>query len=194
VTCLGAAPEVFWTKNEANSNGNLGSPQSHSAALPAFFPGFDRHGRDRHDREDAMHKLPICAAVLVLGAGSVNAQPHAIEVKGFALKPVAQQVLAGYLTELNGRYKMTVAEFTFAPGGHVGPHHHAGPGFRCVLSGEVTNVELDKTTIYRAGECYWESGDISHTPRNDGDKPAVGLVIELLPASFAGKSLLPVPK
>ena len=65
-----------------------------------------------------------------------------------------------------------VAEFTIAPGGYFGPHHHAGPGFRCVLAGEVTNEEHDKTTIFKAGECYWEAGDMTHVPRNKGDRLA----------------------
>src|SRR5689334_6923621 len=98
--------------------------------------------------------LTFAAASLIpaLGLSPASAQP-AIDVKGVTRKPIAEQVLSGYLTELNGKYKMTVAEFTIAPGGYFGPHHHAGPGFRCVLAGEVTNVETDKTTIFKAGEC-----------------------------------------
>jgi quercetin dioxygenase-like cupin family protein len=137
--------------------------------------------------------LAATSMAVTFGLSPAIAQQSAIESKGFTRKPIAEQVISGFLTELNGKYKMTVAEFTFAPGGYVAPHLHAGPGFRCVISGEVTNVEPDKTTIYHAGECYWESGDKSHTPRNNGDKPAVGLVIELLPASLTGSSLLPVP-
>lgn len=123
------------------------------------------------------------------------AQQPKVDIKGFTRKNIEEQVLAGYLTELNGKYKMTVARFTFEPGGHVGPHHHAGPGYRCVLSGEVTNIQEDgKSAVYKAGECYWETGDKSHTPRNNGDKEAVGLMIELLPVSLTGSSLLPVPQ
>ena len=122
------------------------------------------------------------------------AQQPAIDVKGLTRETVEEQVLAGYLTDLNGKYKMTVSRFTFDPGGYVGPHHHAGPGFRCVLSGEVTNIEDEKSAVYGPGECYWEAGDQSHTPRNDGDEPAVGLIIELLPVELTGSSLLPVPQ
>jgi hypothetical protein len=85
------------------------------------------------------------------------------DVRGF--KPIAEQVIDGPLTEL----KMTAAAFTFDPGGYVGPHLHAGPGWRCVTSGEVTNIEADgKSTVYGAGQCYWESGLKSHTPRKRG--------------------------
>jgi quercetin dioxygenase-like cupin family protein len=136
--------------------------------------------------------------VITFGPGSGNAQQPAIDpridIKGVTRTIIAEEVIAGYLTELNGKYKMTVAEFTIAPGGYFGPHHHAGPGFRCVLSGEVTNIEPDKTTIFKPGQCFWEAGDQTHTPRNNGDTPVRGLVIELLPASFTGNSLLPVPQ
>jgi quercetin dioxygenase-like cupin family protein len=134
-----------------------------------------------------------CAAISIAGPSPASAQQAAVEMKGFTRKLIAEQIVAGPLTELNGKYKMTVAEFTIAPGGYVGPHLHAGPGFRCVLSGEVTNIEPDKTTVYRAGECYWESGDTSHTPHNNGDRMVLGLVVELLPASLTGSSLMPVP-
>ena len=137
--------------------------------------------------------LAAMSCVFLLGIGPAHAQQSAIDLKGFTRKTVEEQVLSGYLADLNGKYKMTVSFFTFEPGGYVGPHHHAGPGYRCVLSGEVTNVEPEKTGVYKAGECYWEAGDVSHIPRNNGDKPASGLIIELLPVSLTGSSLLPVP-
>jgi quercetin dioxygenase-like cupin family protein len=135
------------------------------------------------------------SAVALPELSPAYAQQPKFDIKGFTRKTMEEQVLAGYLTELNGKYKMTVSRFTFEPGGYVGPHHHAGPGFRCVLSGEVTNVHEDgKSVVYKVGECYWETGDQSHTPRNNGDKEAVGLIIELLPVSLTGSSLLPVPQ
>lgn len=137
--------------------------------------------------------LAVTSCVFLLGVAPADAQQSAIDVKGFTRKTVEEQVLTGYLKELNGKYKMTVSLFTFEPGGYVGPHHHAGPGYRCVLSGEVTNIEPQKTAVYKSGDCYWEAGDVSHTPRNNGDKPAVGWIIELVPVSLTGNSLLPVP-
>jgi len=57
----------------------------------------------------------------------------------------------------------------------------------------VTNIEEDgKTTDYRAGECYFEGGDKSHTPRNNGDAMVLGVQVELLPAAWSGSSLIPV--
>jgi quercetin dioxygenase-like cupin family protein len=143
--------------------------------------------------------IVVLCSLVAASAGSlweikVNAEQSKIGVKGFKRIPVGEQVIDGPLTELNGKYKMTVASFTFDPGGYVGPHLHAGPGWRCVTSGEVTNIEADgKSTIYGAGQCYWESGLKSHKPRNNGDKPASGIVIELLPSSLSGSSLMAVP-
>ena len=116
-----------------------------------------------------------------------------VETKGLTRKIIEEQVLSGPLTELNGKYKMVAVDFAIAPGGYVGPHHHAGPGFRCVTHGVVTNIEEDgKTTDYHAGECYFEGGDKSHTPRNNGDAMVLGVQVELLPAAWSGSSLIPV--
>jgi len=143
-------------------------------------------------------KKPVIALTLVLGAASgffaVKAQQSEIETKGLTRKIIAEQVLSGPLIELNGKYKMVAVDFAIAPGGYVGPHLHAGPGFRCVTHGVVTNVEADgKSTDYHAGECYFEGGDKSHIPRNNGESMVLGVQVELLPATWSGSSLLPVP-
>lgn len=145
-----------------------------------------------------MKKSAVIALLLVVGLASwilaVPAQQSQIEAKGLTRKVIAEHVLSGPLTELNGKYKMVAVDFAIAPGGYVGPHLHAGPGYRCVTHGVVTNVEADgKTTEYHAGECYFEGGDQSHTPRNNGDSMVLGVQVELLPASWTGSSLLPVP-
>jgi len=145
-----------------------------------------------------MKKSDLIALTVMLSAASgflaVNAQQSQIETKGLTRKIIAEQVLSGPLTELNGKYKMVAVDFAIAPGGYVGPHLHAGPGFRCVTHGVVTNVEADgKSTDYHPGECYFEGGDKSHTPRNNGDTMVLGVQVELLPANWSGSSLLPVP-
>jgi hypothetical protein len=38
--------------------------------------------------------------------------------------------LSGPLSELNGKFKLTVTELTLDPGGYVGEHNHVGPGIR----------------------------------------------------------------
>ncbi len=144
-----------------------------------------------------MQKSAVIAVASAIGVASgilaVRAQQPQIESRGLTRKIIAEHVLSGPLTELNGKYKMVAVDFAIAPGGYVGPHLHAGPGYRCVTHGVVTNVEADgKTTDYHAGECYFEGGDQSHTPRNNGDSMVLGVQIELLPAGWTGSSLLPV--
>ena len=145
-----------------------------------------------------MTKSKAIALTVLLGAASAflagKAQQPQIESKGLTRKIIAEQVLSGPLTELNGKYKMVAVDFAIAPGGYVGPHLHAGPGYRCVIHGVVTNVETDgRSTDYHAGECYFEGGDKSHIPRNNGDTMVLGVQVELLPAAWTGSSLLPVP-
>ena len=61
-------------------------------------------------------------------------------------------------------------------------------------AGELTFIVLDgKTTIYKAGDCFYESGDVTHSARNATDKPVALLVFEILPASLSGGSAMPVP-
>jgi quercetin dioxygenase-like cupin family protein len=87
-----------------------------------------------------------------------------------------------------------VSEVTYDVAGYIGPHHHVGPGIRCVTSGELTYVQPDKTSIYRAGDCFYETGDISHTANNATDKPVVLLNFELIPAAHKGGTSIPVPQ
>ena len=135
----------------------------------------------------------VCVGV-ASGILAAKAQQSQVEMEGLTRKIIAEHVLSGPLTELNGKYKMVAVDFAIAPGGHVGPHLHAGPGYRCVIHGVVTNVEADgKTTDYHPGECYFEGGDKSHTPRNNGDTMVLGIQVELLPATWNGSSLLPAP-
>ena len=103
-------------------------------------------------------------------------------------------VVTGYLSDLNGRFRLRVTEVTYDPSGYIGPHHHVGPGIRCVTAGELTYVQPDKNTVYRAGDCFFESGDVTHTAHNATDKPVVLLNFQILPADWSGGSAIPVPQ
>jgi quercetin dioxygenase-like cupin family protein len=132
-------------------------------------------------------------AIALIGTSLASAQqPAKVENKGQNPKVKLEQVISGHLTELNGRYKLRVTEVTYDLGGYIGPHHHVGPGIRCVTSGELTYVQPDKTNIYRAGDCFYESGDISHTANNPTNMPIVLLNFELIPVSHSGGSAIPV--
>ncbi len=138
------------------------------------------------------------ALVLVLAALGASAayaqQPAAVEGEGKHGKIKLDQVVAGHLSDLNGRFKLRVAEVTYDPGGYIGAHHHAGPGIRCVTAGELTYVQPDRTTVYRAGDCFFESGDVTHTAHNGTNEPVLLLNFQILPADWSGGSAIPAPK
>ena len=136
-------------------------------------------------------------ALICLGVASsaLRAQSTGeVEKKGQVSKVKLETVVSGHLTELNGKFKLRATEVTFEPGGFIGSHHHVGPGIRCVTSGELTYIQPNKTTIYREGECFFESGDVSHRAENRTARPTVLINFELLPNSWAGASAVPVPK
>jgi quercetin dioxygenase-like cupin family protein len=120
--------------------------------------------------------------------------PVRVDTKGLVARIKFESVLEGYLTELNGKYKLRVTELTLEPGGHVGEHNHDGPGIRMMTFGEMTYVLPDKTLIYGPGDFFFESGDVNHTVFNRSDKPNQHLLFEILPADLKGPSLMPVKK
>ena len=132
-------------------------------------------------------------AVLALVVAPANAKAPTVEKSGAETQIKYEHVIAGHLTELNGKYKLRVSEVVYAPGGHIGDHHHVGPGIRYVESGEVTITEPSKTTVYKAGEYFFESGDMSHTGSNRTLVPTRVLAFELLPQDWVGSSAIPVP-
>jgi len=150
----------------------------------------------RRDLLQTLAVLPLAAlltapdeAIAQTGGG-----PAKVETKGLTAKIKFESALSGYLTELNGKYKLRVTELVLEPGGYVGEHHHAGPGIRQVTSGYMTYVLPDKTVIYGPGDFFFESGDVTHTAQNKTDAPMVHLLLEILPASLQGPSIMPAMK
>ncbi len=140
-----------------------------------------------------MHRileLAVVISAIVLGTANAG-QPLGVESEGKYEDIKIDEVVAGHLTELNGRYRLRVAEVTYDPGGHIGSHHHVGPGIRCVTNGELTYVQPDKTTIYKGGDCFFESGAVSHTAHNATEEPVVLLNFQLLPADWSKGSAIP---
>ena len=136
----------------------------------------------------------LLASAFVVGSVAVAQAPGAVEKKGQVSRTKLEAMVTGHLSELNGKFKLRASEVTYEPGGFIGVHHHAGPGIRCVTAGELTYVQTDKTTVYRAGECFFESGDVSHTAANRTAQPVVLLNFEVLPAAWSDSSAIPVPR
>ncbi len=126
----------------------------------------------------------LLLASLSFGQGSNGG----VEKGGFESKVKFERTISGHLKELNGKYKLRVTETVYQPGGHIGEHHHVGPGIRLVVSGELTYVQPDTTRIFRAGDYFYESGDITHTAYNKTKNRIVVLNFEILPATWEGAS------
>ena len=155
------------------------------------------------DRPDARRNVLKLLAALPLasllnpreaGAQASGTSPVRVDTKGLAAKIKFEHEVAGYLTELNGKYKLRVTELTLEPGGHVGEHNHVGPGIRLMTLGAMTYVLPNQTLIYKAGDFFFESGDINHTVYNKTDKPNQHLLFEILPVDLKGPSLMPAKK
>ena len=131
------------------------------------------------------------AAVLLSESLTWGQEPIKVDTKGLAAKIKFENVLSGYLSELNGKYKLRVTELVLQPGGYVGEHNHLGPGIRLVTTGYMTYVLPDKTVVYGPGDYFFESGDVNHTAYNKTDAPMVHLLFEILPVDLKGTSLIP---
>jgi quercetin dioxygenase-like cupin family protein len=118
-------------------------------------------------------------------------QPAKVDTKGAESKIKTEETVSGYLTEINGKYKLRSSELTLQPGGHVGKHHHAGPGIRLVKTGQLTYVAGDKTIVYKAGDYFYESGDVTHEALNKSKAPVTVVSFEILPVSLKGGSAMP---
>src|SRR5687768_16668398 len=108
------------------------------------------------------------------------AQPK-VESSGITAAVKMEEVVSGYLNDLNGKFKLRVTELTFAPGAHLGVHHHAGPGIRLVLAGELTFLQAGKAVVYKTGDYFYESGNIAHTAQNKGKTAVRVAFFEVLP-------------
>jgi len=137
----------------------------------------------------------LAALPLLAPSGGALAQagsPVKVNTHGLVAKIKFEAPLGGFLSELNGKYKLRITELTLAPGGHVGEHNHVGPGIRQVTSGYMTYVLPKETIVYGPGDFFFETGDINHTVYNKTDAPMVHILFEILPADLNGPSLIPV--
>jgi quercetin dioxygenase-like cupin family protein len=125
----------------------------------------------------------------------LNAQPAAgPPASGVHPTIKFEQVVSGYLTDVNGKYKLRAAEVTVDPGGFLGEHQHRGPGIRYVTAGEVTIAQAGQATVYKAGDYFFEGGDVTTAVSNKGTVPTTFLLFELLPADLKGGSTMLPPK
>jgi quercetin dioxygenase-like cupin family protein len=140
--------------------------------------------------ETKMVRLVLLILAFLGGADRLAAQEK-VDVRGITSVIKLEETIFGHLTELNGKYKLRATEVTFAPGGYLGVHHHVGPGIRHVLFGEVTFTEGGQATIYRAGDYFFETGNLAHTAENRSSQPLRILFLEILPKGWAAPTVIP---
>jgi quercetin dioxygenase-like cupin family protein len=131
--------------------------------------------------------LLLLVVVLLAGADRSVAQEK-VEARGITPVIKLDEVIFSHLTELNGKFKLRATEFTFAPDAYLGVHHHVGPGIRYVISGEFT--EGGQETVYRAGDYYFEPGNVAHTAQNKTKLPLRVLVVEILPKDWTAPTVI----
>lgn len=146
----------------------------------------------RRDILQALSVLPLLSFGLRPDDASAQTggSPIKVDANGLVAKIKFEAPLGGFLTEINGKYKLRVTELTLAPGGYVGEHNHVGPGIRQVTSGYMTYVLPNQTIVYGPGDLFFETGDINHTVFNKTDAPMVHILFEILPVDHNGPSLI----
>ena len=134
------------------------------------------------------------SGILFLALASLTAraaEPLKVDTREVAAKILYEApITGGHMPELTGKYKMRITEISIGPGGHVGDHNHLGPGIRQMTAGEMEYILPDKTVIYRAGDFFFETGDISHRVNNKTGVPNTHLLFEILPMDVKGASLI----
>ena len=133
----------------------------------------------------------IVIAVALAHMASFASAQQKVDRKGSKSAMKLERVIAGHLTEINGKYKLQVTETTYEPGGYTGEHHHAGPGIRYIASGELTFIEEGKTTVYKAGDYFFEAGHITNAAYNKSNAPVRVIIFEIVPADWKGGTAIP---
>ena len=138
-----------------------------------------------------MMRFMVCICAVLFPASSPLTAQEAVDIRGISSETKLEEVIYGHLRELNGKFKLRATEVTFAPGGHLGVHHHVGPGIRYVLSGEVAFTEGGQITTYKAGDYFFETGNLAHTAQNKTNVPLRILFVEILPHDWTGATVVP---
>ncbi len=138
-----------------------------------------------------------CLAAVAVGLGQqTSTSQSAVEMKGMKPAVKLQSPVEGFLTPINGKLDMRATEIEFEPGGGMRDHYHFGPGIRRVLAGELTFIYADtkKEQVVRAGDYFYESGDVDIWASNRSAEPAKLLVVELVPAGLKGSAMVPLAR
>ncbi len=138
----------------------------------------------------------VCLAAAAARLDSQMPAGQMVEMSGMKPTLKLQTPLEGFFTPLNGKLDLRATEVDFEPGGGVKDHYHFGPGIRRMLAGELTLIFVDtkKEQVVRAGEYFYESGDVNIQAVNRGKETAKLLIVELVPASLKGSAMVPLAR
>ena len=127
---------------------------------------------------------PARTMIVTVALGVVTASSFATEMpmvnKGIESVPLHMQSLQKQIPVMAG-YVLRSRRVTLAPGGSVKRHPHADrPGFLYVLEGELTEYRGDSVKTVGPGDSWTESGNTVHGVKNNTDKPAVAIVVDII--------------
>lgn len=136
----------------------------------------------------------LALAALAFPGDAVRAQARPagrVDTKGLTASILYEAAITGgHVPEVRGKFKLRITELTIAPDGYVGDHNHLGPGIRQVTAGEMDYIMPDRTVVYRTGDYFFETGDVSHRVLNNTGQPSTHLLFEILPVDVKGPSLI----
>jgi quercetin dioxygenase-like cupin family protein len=139
----------------------------------------------------------VCLAVAAARLDSQMPAGHsAVEMTGVKPALKMQTPVEGFFTPLNGKLDLRATELEIEPGGSIKDHYHFGPGIRRMLSGELTLIYQDtkKEQVVRAGDYFYEPGDVNINGVNRGKEPAKLVIVELVPAGLKGSAMVPLDR
>jgi len=125
-------------------------------------------------------KTMIVAVSLTVVSTVAFAAEKPTENSGIKSIPLYLQSLQKQIPAMAG-YVLRSRRITLAPGGSVKMHSHADrPGFLYVLEGELTEYNGDSVNIVKPGGSWTESADTFHGVKNNTDKPAIAIVVDIV--------------
>ncbi len=144
----------------------------------------------------AVAALACLAAVVARPQSQMPASQSMVQMTGVKAAIKLQRPVEGFLTPLNGKLDLRATEADIEPGGSIKDHYHFGPGIRRVLAGELTLTFEDtkKEQVVRAGDYFYESGDVDITAANRGKEPAKLQIVELVPTGLKGSAMVPMDR
>jgi quercetin dioxygenase-like cupin family protein len=119
-----------------------------------------------------------------LATGSLSAPAHAVVIAPTALGTTAR------VADVS---EVRIVKFELAPGGAFPWHQHPGPVWVAVTRGTLTYYSAACEAVpYPSGSAFFDSGNLTHTARNEGSEPLEVIAVFMFPAD-AGAATVPQP-